>query len=132
MCIRFAAVAVLASLAASSAWSQSAHPWTPPEAATKAQAPDIYRGLVNINTTHSVGSVTAAAQAKRQRFVAAGWPPADLYLGGPNDRKENLVVRYHGTGADRRGIGSAGLERPLSSNDCAALTQPVASQCSRW
>jgi acetylornithine deacetylase/succinyl-diaminopimelate desuccinylase-like protein len=35
----------------------------------------------------------------QQRFLDAGFPASDLYLGGPNDRKENLVVRYHGTGA---------------------------------
>jgi acetylornithine deacetylase/succinyl-diaminopimelate desuccinylase-like protein len=99
MRIRFAAVAALASLTALSVPAQSAPAWTPPDAATKAQALDIYRELININTTDSVGSVTAAAKAMQQRFVAAGWQAADLYLGGPNDRKENLVVRYRGTGA---------------------------------
>ncbi|HEX4004616.1 MAG TPA: M20/M25/M40 family metallo-hydrolase [Acidobacteriaceae bacterium] len=95
---RFAVPTLLVSLAASGAMAQSSPTWTPPDAATKAMALDIYRQLININTTDSVGSVTAASKAMEQRFVAAGWPAADIFLGGPNDRKENLVVRYRGTG----------------------------------
>ena len=61
-------------------------------------AHDIFQQLIEINTTDSVGSVTAAAEAMQQRFLDAGFSKEDLYLGGPNDRKKNLVVRYHGTG----------------------------------
>ena len=32
----------------------------------------------------------------QQRFLAAGFPASDMQLLGPNDRKQNLVVRYHG------------------------------------
>ena len=78
--------------------AQSAATWTPPDAATKALALDIYQQLINTNTTDSVGNVTAASKEMQARFLAAGWPAADLFLGGPNDRKENLVVRYRGTG----------------------------------
>jgi acetylornithine deacetylase/succinyl-diaminopimelate desuccinylase-like protein len=98
MRMRTTTFALLASLSASFAIAQSAPTWTPPDAATKALALDIYRQLININTTDSVGSVTAASKAMQQRFLAAGWPAADIFLGGPNDRKENLVVRYRGTG----------------------------------
>jgi acetylornithine deacetylase/succinyl-diaminopimelate desuccinylase-like protein len=99
MRIRVAPVALIVSLAVPSLIAQNAPTWTPPDAATKDLALSIYRELININTTDSVGSVTAAAKAMQQRFVAAGWPAADLYIGGPNDRKENLVVRYRGAGA---------------------------------
>jgi len=34
----------------------------------------------------------------QQRLLDAGFSQEDMYLGGPNDRKENLVVRYRGTG----------------------------------
>ena len=95
---RFAPLALLASLAASAAFAQSAPTWTPPDAATKTLALDIYRQLINTNTTDSVGSVTAASKAMQQRFLAAGWSASDVFLGGPNDRKENLVVGYRGTG----------------------------------
>jgi acetylornithine deacetylase/succinyl-diaminopimelate desuccinylase-like protein len=60
------------------------------------EAVDIFRQLIEINTTDSVGSVTAAARAMQQRFLDAGFPAADVQLLGPNDRKQNLVVRYHG------------------------------------
>lgn len=60
---------------------------------------DIFHQLIEINTTHSVGSTTAAAKAMEQRLLQAGFPQQDIYLGGPNDRNGNLVVRYHGTGA---------------------------------
>jgi acetylornithine deacetylase/succinyl-diaminopimelate desuccinylase-like protein len=59
---------------------------------------DIFRELIEINTTDSVGSTTVAAQAMRQRLLTAGFPPADLQVLGPNDRKGNLVARFRGTG----------------------------------
>jgi len=64
-------------------------------------ARDIFKQLIETNTTDSVGSVTAAAKEMEQRFLDAGFPQEDLFLGGPNDRKENLVVRIHGTGAKK-------------------------------
>ncbi len=69
--------------------------------ATRKLSHDIFKQLVEINTTDSVGSVTAAAVAMEQRFVDAGFAKDDIYLGGPNDRKKNLVVRLHGSGAHR-------------------------------
>ncbi len=57
---------------------------------------DIFKQLIEINSTDSVGSVTAVSTAIRQRLLAAGFPAADLQLLGPNDRKMNLVVTYHG------------------------------------
>jgi acetylornithine deacetylase/succinyl-diaminopimelate desuccinylase-like protein len=68
---------------------------------TRQLAHDIFQQLIEINTTDSVGSVTEAAVAMQQRFLDAGFPKEDLYLGGPNDRKKNLVVRFHGSGAKK-------------------------------
>ena len=68
---------------------------------TRKLAHDIFQQLIEINTTDSVGSVSAASKALQQRFLDAGFSPSDLYLGGPNDRKQNLVVRYHGTGKEK-------------------------------
>ncbi|MGC2298113.1 MAG: M20/M25/M40 family metallo-hydrolase, partial [Acidobacteriaceae bacterium] len=96
---RFAGLMIAAAFTASSALAQSAPTWTPPDPATKDLALSIFRQLININSTDSVGSVTAASKAMQQRFLDAGFPASDIFLGGPNDRKENLVVRYHGTGA---------------------------------
>ncbi len=96
---RLAGLAVLASLAVSSALAQTAPTYTPPDPATKELALGIFRQIIEINSTDSVGSVTAVSKAMQQRFLDAGFPANDIFLGGPNDRKENLVVRYRGTGA---------------------------------
>ncbi len=66
-----------------------------------ALAHDIFKQLVEINTTDSVGSVTAAADAMHQRLLDAGFPAGDMQLLGPTDRKQNLVVRLHGTGKQK-------------------------------
>ncbi len=65
------------------------------------EAVDIFRQLIEINTTDSVGSITAAARAMQQRFLEAGFPAADMQIVGPNDRKQNLVLRYRGAGGKK-------------------------------
>jgi len=62
---------------------------------------DIFRQLVEINTTDSVGNVTTASEAMAQRLRDAGFAESDLHILGPNDRKKNLVVRLRGTGAGK-------------------------------
>jgi len=57
---------------------------------------EIFKQLIETNTTDSVGSVTAAATAMRERLLAAGFAANDLKLLGPNKLKMNLVVTYHG------------------------------------
>jgi acetylornithine deacetylase/succinyl-diaminopimelate desuccinylase-like protein len=71
---------------------------------TRKLSHDIFKQLIEINTTDSVGSVTAAAKAMQQRLLDAGFAQRDLYLGGPNERKENLVARIHGSGAVKKPI----------------------------
>ena len=66
--------------------------------ATRQLSHDIFKQLVEINTTHSVGNVTTAAEAMAQRFREAGYAESDIHILGPNDRKRNLVVRLHGAG----------------------------------
>ncbi|MGA2005458.1 MAG: M20/M25/M40 family metallo-hydrolase [Terriglobales bacterium] len=70
----------------------------PPDPATRQLAHDIFKQLIEINTTDSVGSVTAAAEVMAQRFRDAGFPESDIHVLGPNDRKKNVVVRLHGSG----------------------------------
>jgi acetylornithine deacetylase/succinyl-diaminopimelate desuccinylase-like protein len=62
-------------------------------------ARDIYKQLIEMNTTDSVGSTTVAAEAMAQRLRDAGYPPSDVQVMGPNSRKGNLVARLRGTGA---------------------------------
>src|SRR5262245_37848378 len=59
-------------------------------------AREIYKQLIEINTTDSVGSTTVAAEAMAARLRDAGVPAADIFLGGPNPRKGNLVARVRG------------------------------------
>ena len=92
-----AALAALVPLAAAAAAAAS----PAGDAAYDTLAHDILKELIEIDTSDSTGNVTTAAQALAQRFRAAGFPPADLALLGPNERKKNLVVRLHGTGAHR-------------------------------
>jgi acetylornithine deacetylase/succinyl-diaminopimelate desuccinylase-like protein len=67
--------------------------------ATKQLSRDIFKQLIEINTTDSVGSTTIAANAMAKRLRDAGFSDSDIFLGGPNDRRGNLVARFHGTGA---------------------------------
>ena len=66
------------------------------DAVTRKNAHDIFKQLIEINTTDSVGSTTVAAQAMAQRLLDAGFPKADVVVLGPNDRKGNMVARYRG------------------------------------
>jgi acetylornithine deacetylase/succinyl-diaminopimelate desuccinylase-like protein len=61
-------------------------------------AREIFKQLIEINTTDSVGNVTTAAEAMATRLREAGYAETDIVLAGPNERKKNLVVRLHGTG----------------------------------
>ena len=69
---------------------------TQSDAVTRAMAHDIFKQLIEINTTDSTGSTTEAAQAMAQRLLDAGFAKADVVVLGPNDRKGNMVARYRG------------------------------------
>ncbi|HKN62344.1 MAG TPA: M20/M25/M40 family metallo-hydrolase [Candidatus Acidoferrales bacterium] len=69
--------------------------------ANKQLSHDIFKQLIEINTTDSVGSTTLAAQAMAQRLLDAGFPVSDVQVLGPNSRKGNMVARLHGTGAHK-------------------------------
>jgi acetylornithine deacetylase/succinyl-diaminopimelate desuccinylase-like protein len=58
----------------------------------------IFKELIEINTTHSVGNTTVAAEAMAKRLIAAGYPAQDVQIVGPEKVNRNLVVRLHGTG----------------------------------
>jgi acetylornithine deacetylase/succinyl-diaminopimelate desuccinylase-like protein len=62
---------------------------------------DIYRELVEINTTDSVGDNTKAAEAMAARLRAAGFPAADVQVLAPHPRKGNLVARLRGGGGGK-------------------------------
>jgi acetylornithine deacetylase/succinyl-diaminopimelate desuccinylase-like protein len=68
----------------------------PLDEASRKLSRDIFQQLIEINTTHSSGSTTLAAQAMLKRFSDAGFPESDMFIGGPTERKGNLVVRLRG------------------------------------
>jgi acetylornithine deacetylase/succinyl-diaminopimelate desuccinylase-like protein len=68
---------------------------------TRQLSHDIFKQLIEINTTDSVGSTTVAAEAMAQRLRDAGFPASDVVVLGPNARKGNMVARLHGTGAHK-------------------------------
>jgi acetylornithine deacetylase/succinyl-diaminopimelate desuccinylase-like protein len=59
---------------------------------------DIFKELIEINTTHSAGNTTKAAEAMAARLRAAGYADKDLFIGGPTEKKGNLVATLHGSG----------------------------------
>jgi acetylornithine deacetylase/succinyl-diaminopimelate desuccinylase-like protein len=68
-------------------------------AADRAQALEIFKQIVEINTTDTPqGNVTTATAAMQKRFLDAGFPAADVNLVGADPRKMNLVVRYRAAG----------------------------------
>jgi acetylornithine deacetylase/succinyl-diaminopimelate desuccinylase-like protein len=71
---------------------------TRPEAERKL-AHDIYKEFVEIQSGFTTGATTPVAEAAAARLRAAGFPESDIFLGGASPKKENLVVRYRGTGA---------------------------------
>lgn len=72
--------------------------------AAQAAAPDplargIFKQLIEINTSDSVGSTTDAAKAMQKRFLDAGFAAKDAQvLVGANPKRGNLVARLHGSG----------------------------------
>jgi acetylornithine deacetylase/succinyl-diaminopimelate desuccinylase-like protein len=71
-----------------------------PEPPSRALARAIYEELIEIDTTHSSGSTTRAAEAVAARLRAAGVPEADVVVLGPSPAKGNLVARLRGSGAE--------------------------------
>jgi len=81
----------------------AASPGTLPSESDRVLAREIFKELIEINTTHEHGS-TEAAQAIRRRLLAAGFAEDDLTFITPPDRpaKGNLIVRYRGNKGSAR------------------------------
>jgi acetylornithine deacetylase/succinyl-diaminopimelate desuccinylase-like protein len=76
--------------------------WCAPlDEATRQLSRDIFRELIEINSTDSVGNCTRAAEAMAKRLKDAGFPAADVQVLGPNDRKGNMVARFRGSGSKK-------------------------------
>src|SRR6202790_5466457 len=93
--IRSTTLAASAGIVAAASLAQTP---APDEVAFRA----LYKELVEINTTRSVGSCTRAAEAIRARLIVGGIPAADTQILAPPDRPKDgaLIAVIHG--ADTR------------------------------
>src|SRR5947209_2421876 len=69
---------------------------------TQQTAHDVFKELIEINTSVTTGNVTAGAVAMAKRFRNAGIPDSDIFIGGPRADKHNVVARYRGRNAAGR------------------------------
>jgi acetylornithine deacetylase/succinyl-diaminopimelate desuccinylase-like protein len=67
---------------------------------------DLYKELVEINTTQSVGDCTAAANAMAARLKSGGFADADIHVIVPpgHPKRGNLVAVLHGTDPSQKGV----------------------------
>ena len=72
----------------------------PPES-ERQLARAIYKEMIEINSGYTTGATTPVVEAVAKRLKAAGFAAADIFVGGANPKKANLVVRYRGTGKQR-------------------------------
>jgi acetylornithine deacetylase/succinyl-diaminopimelate desuccinylase-like protein len=95
-----------ASLSAMLAATLGAQTGARPPSADEAAFRDLYRELVEINTTRSAGSCTRAAEAMRGRLLAAGIPEADTRILAPPERPNDgaLIAVLHGRDAGAKPI----------------------------
>ena len=69
----------------------------PPES-EKQLARAIYKEMIEVKSGFTTGTTTPIAEAVARRLRTAGFPAADVFVGGASPKKANLVVRYRGTG----------------------------------
>jgi acetylornithine deacetylase/succinyl-diaminopimelate desuccinylase-like protein len=93
MKVALRALVVSLSAIATAVGAQSS-PLTP----TQQLAREIYKEVIEYNTVNIGGGTTDAVNAMAKRFRDAGFPESDIFLGGVQANKHNLVVRYRGTG----------------------------------
>ncbi len=89
--LRFTALCALATLSLLAA--------TEPPHEYQKLAHDIYKQLIEINTSYGTGATTPAAQAVAERLRSEGFPASDINVIGAAPHKMNVVVRYRGTGS---------------------------------
>ena len=82
----------------SSSLAQAAN--MPPPADQKL-ALEVFKEMVESKSGFDTGPTTPIAESVAARFKAEGFPDSDIFVGGANPRKGNVVVRYHGSGAQK-------------------------------
>ena len=93
--MRNAGIALIAGCLVGSVHPSAAEPAPP---AMQQLTREVFKQLVEINTTESSGDTFAAARAMGDRLLAAGFPRGDVQVFQSGPRRGNLVARLHGTG----------------------------------
>lgn len=65
---------------------------------------EIYRELIEINSSVTTGNITTAALAMAKRFREAGIPDTHIFVGGPRPEKHNVVARIRGRNTGRKPV----------------------------
>jgi acetylornithine deacetylase/succinyl-diaminopimelate desuccinylase-like protein len=94
----------------------------PPDA-DRQLAREIYKEMVEVRSGYTTGSTTPIAEMVAARLRAAGFPDADIFVGGASPKKANLVVRYR--------AGTAGTS-PLKPILLLAHTDVVEANRQDW
>lgn len=84
----------------------AAAPVSYPQVQDEAAFKGLYKELIEINTTASVGSCTEASEAMKARLLAAGYPEEDLVVIANPDWPQdgNLIATLHGTDTAKKPI----------------------------
>ena len=61
-------------------------------------ARDVYKEIIEYKSVNIGGGTTEVANAIATRFRDAGFADQDIFLGGVQPNKHNVVVRYRGKG----------------------------------
>ena len=93
--------AAMAALVAACAETGTANAETAPPDPTEAAFRELYKELVEINTTRSVGDCTRAAEAMHRRLIAAGHPAEDLQILAPPEAPKDGALIAVLRGSDR-------------------------------
>src|SRR5881392_3123865 len=71
----------------------------------QAEAREIFRELIEINTAYKAGTTSPAAHAIAKRFLDAGFPASDVTVIGPaGDKDSSVIVRMQGTSTSLKPI----------------------------
>src|SRR5215470_3486611 len=70
-------------------------------AAERALFHDIYKELIETNTSHSAGDTTLAAHRMEKRLRDAGFSDTEVQVVEPFPQKGNLILRFTGDGTHR-------------------------------
>ena len=89
---------IAVTLAIVSATAATAQDRTMPPESERQLARAIYKEMIEINSGFTTGATTPVVDAAAKHLKAAGFPAADVFVGGASPKKANLVVRLRGTG----------------------------------